>query len=54
MSSDVLVLGAMVVTVLATAWWSLTPVSVEGDGRSGRTTNEPSGRSDDRYEAEAA
>lgn len=27
MSSDVLVLGAMVVTGVAMTWWSLTPVS---------------------------
>ena len=29
MSSDVLVLGAMVVTGVAVTWWSLTPVSTE-------------------------
>ena len=33
MSSDVLVLGAMVVTGVAMTWWSLTPVSADaGDG----------------------
>jgi hypothetical protein len=31
MSSDVLVLGAMVVTVVATTWWSLTPVSTNAE-----------------------
>jgi hypothetical protein len=29
MSSDVLVLGAMVVTGMAVTWWSLTPVARE-------------------------
>jgi hypothetical protein len=29
MSSDVLVLGAMVVTGVAVTWWGLTPVSSE-------------------------
>jgi hypothetical protein len=36
MSSDVLVLGAMVVTVVATTWWSLTPVSTEIEDRPNR------------------
>ena len=33
MSSDVLVLGAMVVTVMATAWWSLSPETTDADDR---------------------
>ena len=33
MSSDVLVLGAMLVTIVATTWWSLTPVSTDADDR---------------------
>ena len=29
MSSDLLVLGAMLVTIVAAIWWALTPVSTE-------------------------
>ena len=46
MSSDVLVLGAMVVTIVATTWWSLTPVNTDAEDRRGLV--------DDAFDADAA
>jgi hypothetical protein len=34
MASEALVLVAMLVTILATTWWALTPVNTEPDDRS--------------------
>jgi hypothetical protein len=46
MSSDLLVLGAMVVTIVATIWWALTPVSTDAQDRTWLT--------DDALDADAA
>ena len=46
MSADVLVLGAMVVTIVATTWWSLTPVSTDTEDRRGLV--------DDAFDADAS
>lgn len=46
MSSELLVLGAMLVTIVATTWWSLTPVSTDAEDRRGLV--------DDLFDADAA
>jgi hypothetical protein len=46
MSSEVLVLGAMVVTIVATTWWALTPVNTDAHDRTWLA--------DDAFDADAA
>ena len=46
MSADVLVRGALVVTIVATTWWSLTPVSTDAEDRRGLV--------DDAFDADAS
>jgi hypothetical protein len=46
MSSDLLVLGAMLVTIVATTWWALAPVSTDGHDRTWLA--------DDAFDADAA
>ncbi len=46
MSSDVLVLGAMIVTIVATTWWALTPVNTDAHDRTWLA--------DDAFDADAA
>jgi hypothetical protein len=46
MSSDVLILGAMIVTIVATTWWALTPVNTDAEDRAHLV--------DDVFEADAA
>ena len=46
MSSEVLVLGAMLVTIVASTWWALTPVSTDVHDRSWLA--------DDAFDADAA
>lgn len=46
MSSDVLVLGAMIVTIAAATWWSLSPVNSDSDDRAHLA--------DDAFDADAA
>ena len=46
MSSEVLVLGAMLVTIVASTWWALTPVSPDAHDRSWLA--------DDAFDADAA
>lgn len=46
MSSELLVLGAMLVTIVATTWWALAPVSTDAHDRSWLA--------DDTFDADAA
>jgi len=46
MSSDLLVLGAMLVTIVAAIWWALTPVSTDAHDRTWLA--------DDAFDADAA